>query len=105
MITSKEINELVWRAVIDPDFQKDLLNGRRDAVLASLDLTEAEREAVLALEADTLDGFVAALFETLSCSPYAGSRPRKGGPDAGGLRRGILPGASAGLPVHRPLVI
>ena len=44
---SQRINELAWRAYGDADFREKLLNGRRREVVATLDLTEEEREAVI----------------------------------------------------------
>jgi NifB/MoaA-like Fe-S oxidoreductase len=57
------IDELMWMALTDPDFCKRLLNGQRREVLTSVSLTEAEREAVLAVKADTLEALAGALCE------------------------------------------
>ena len=57
------IDELVWMALTDSAFREQLLNGRRREALAVLSLTEAERQAVLAVKADTLDDFAGALCQ------------------------------------------
>lgn len=58
------IEELIWRALTDSSFRDALLSSRRCEVLGTLGLTEAERRAVTAVEADTLESFAGAL-----CSP------------------------------------
>jgi len=54
---SREINELTWRAFTDASFCEGLLNGCRREIVSTLDLTDAEREAVLNAQADTLEDF------------------------------------------------
>jgi len=68
---TRTIDELVWTALTDLDFCARLLNGQRREVLAATNLTEAERRAVLAVKANTLDAFAGAL-----CTPeiYEASR-------------------------------
>lgn len=56
--TSQAINELAWRAYVDPGFREDLLNGSRRETVATLDLTDEEREAVLAARGDALESFI-----------------------------------------------
>ena len=58
---TRKIDELVWTALTDSTFRKRLLNGQRREVLDTLGLTEAERQAVLAVKADTLEAFAGAL--------------------------------------------
>ena len=58
---TRKIDELVWTALTDSTFLKRLLNGQRREVLDTLSLTEAERQAVLAVKADTLEAFAGAL--------------------------------------------
>jgi hypothetical protein len=48
-------------AFTDSAFCERLLNGQRCEVLTTLSLTEAERQAVLAVKADTLETFAEAL--------------------------------------------
>lgn len=63
---TRRIDELIWQALTDPIFRDRVLNGQRDEVLEALCLTEMERETVRAVQANTLEGFAAAL-----CSPLA----------------------------------
>jgi hypothetical protein len=58
---TRKIDELIWMALTDPVFRERLLNGQRREVLDTLSLTEAERQAVLAVKADTLHDFAGAL--------------------------------------------
>lgn len=62
MPTSR-IDELVWMALTDSTFRERLLNGHRREVLTTLSLTEAELQAVLAVQADTLEAFAGALCQ------------------------------------------
>ena len=52
------LNAIVTQALLDDEFQAAILNGPRRARLAAFDLTEQEREAVLAMPAHDLDGFI-----------------------------------------------
>ena len=63
---TRKIDELIWMALTDSNFRKRLLNGQRVEVLDTLSLTEAERQAVLEVKADTLEAFAGAL-----CHPEA----------------------------------
>lgn len=63
---TRRIDELIWAALTDPTFCERLLNGQRREILATLGLTDAERQAVLAIKANTLEGFAAALYSVLS---------------------------------------
>ncbi|MGD1997147.1 MAG: hypothetical protein PVH62_10285 [Anaerolineae bacterium] len=63
---TRRIDELIWTALTDPKFCERLLNGQRREVLDALGLTKAERQAVLAVKANTLEGFAAAL-----CNAFA----------------------------------
>ncbi len=60
---TRRIDELVWRALTDSAFRERLFNGQRREVLATLSLTEAERQAVLAVKANTLETFAGALCQ------------------------------------------
>jgi hypothetical protein len=62
-VPTRKIDELVWTALTDSIFRERLLDGHRREVVAALSLTEAEREAVLAVKADTLDDFAGALCQ------------------------------------------
>jgi hypothetical protein len=63
-VPTRKIDELVWTALTDSDFRERLLDGHRRDVVAALSLTEAERQAVLAVKADTLDDFAGALCQS-----------------------------------------
>ena len=68
-MTSRNIDTLVWLALTDSSFRQGLINGKRRELVASLDLTEVERQVVMAVEAETLEAFASAL-----CQPaYFGS--------------------------------
>jgi hypothetical protein len=54
---------LVGTAISDSDLCNRLLRGDRSQAIARFDLTEAEREIVLATEADTLQEFAQALLD------------------------------------------
>jgi len=51
-------------ALTDSVFRERLLNGYRREVVATLGLTEAERQAMLAVKADTLEAFADALCQS-----------------------------------------
>jgi hypothetical protein len=63
------IDELVWTALTDPVFRERILNGHRREIVDSFCLLEAERQAVLAVKADTLEAFAGAL-----CQPGVAAR-------------------------------
>ena len=58
---SRRIDEMVWQALIDTRFREGLLNGHRRELVTGLDLTDSERTAVLAVQADSLEAFAEAL--------------------------------------------
>jgi hypothetical protein len=60
---TNRIDELVWTALTDPTFCEKVLNGHRREIVDSLCLPEAERRAVLAVQADTLEAFAGALCQ------------------------------------------
>ena len=61
---TRRIDELVWTALTDSTFCEQLLNGHRREIVTTLSLTEAERQAVLATKADSLEAFASALCQT-----------------------------------------
>ncbi len=65
---TRRIDELVWTALTDSGFRERLLNGQRREVLATLSLTETERQAVLAVQADTLEAFAGELCRPRFCA-------------------------------------
>lgn len=62
---TRKIDELVWMALTDSTFRKRLLSGQRHEVVATLNLTEVEQQAVLAVKANTLDRFAGALCQPI----------------------------------------
>jgi len=60
---SRKIDELIWTALTEPAFCEGLLDGHRRELVASWGLTAAEQEAVLAIQADTLEAFAGALCQ------------------------------------------
>jgi len=60
---TRKIDELIWAALTDPAFRGQLLGGRRGEIVASLNLTEAERRAILTVRADTLEALAGALCQ------------------------------------------
>jgi len=52
------VNAIVTRALLDDDFRAGLLNGQRRARLAAFDLSEQERNAILAIETHDLNQFI-----------------------------------------------
>ena len=61
MMPTRGIDELIWMALTDSAFRERLLDGHRREVVDAVGLTEAERQAVLAVKADTLEAFAGAL--------------------------------------------
>jgi hypothetical protein len=62
---TRTIDTLIWTALTDPDFQARLLNGHRAELLATLKMTDVERQAVLSVKADSLESFAEALCPPL----------------------------------------
>lgn len=58
---TRKIDELIWTALTDHDFRARLLNGHRCETVNTFGLTEAERQTVLAVQANTLETFAGAL--------------------------------------------
>jgi hypothetical protein len=59
------LQSLIGAALIDREFCEKLLDGRRPSLLAQFDLTGEEREAVLSIEADSIQKFAEQLYERL----------------------------------------
>ncbi len=55
------LRSLVAHAVVDARLCSQLLNGERETVLARFELSEGERTALRAIQAETLQGFAAQL--------------------------------------------
>jgi hypothetical protein len=58
---NQELQALVGRALVDPAFQEDLLNGHRSECLAQFGLTEEELSIASCIAADDLTSFAAQL--------------------------------------------
>jgi hypothetical protein len=56
------LEHIVATAVTDSSFRARLLNGDRHRVIAAFDLAQEERDAILAIQADTLEVFAQALL-------------------------------------------
>lgn len=69
----RNIDALIWRAFTDASFGRGLLNGSRPELVDAMDLTAEEKAAILAVEADSLEAFAAAL-----CQYYPGRGPAQG---------------------------
>lgn len=63
---TRKMDELIWMALTDSTFCKQLLNGHCREALAVLNLTEAEQQAILAVQADTLEAFAGALCQPVT---------------------------------------
>jgi hypothetical protein len=72
MMPTNRIDRLVWEAFTDPEVCARLLNGQRREVLDAFNLTETERQTVLAIEANTLEAFAEALCQPLEPMPSSG---------------------------------
>lgn len=59
----RNIDALIWRALTDVHFRKGLLNGSRLELVDAMELTAKEKEAVLAVEADSLEALAGALCQ------------------------------------------
>lgn len=62
----RNIDALIWRAFTDAAFRKGLLNGSRPELVEAMDLTAEEKQAVLAVEANSLEAFAGALCQCSS---------------------------------------
>lgn len=64
-MSEMELCKLVGAALTDSEFRDKLLRRECHALLDEYDLTEEEREAILAIEAESVQGFAAQLCERL----------------------------------------
>ncbi len=64
-MSSRTLQTLVGTALIDHEFCEELLDGRHPAILAKFDLTDEEREVILAIKADSIQEFTVKLYEWL----------------------------------------
>ena len=66
-MTTRQIDELIWRAFTDSVFRERLLNGQRREALGTFGLTAEEQQVVLAVQADTLESFAGTLCQPGFC--------------------------------------
>jgi hypothetical protein len=64
--THEALQGLVGRALIDPAFRKDLLNGHRAECLAECSLTSDEQRAASTIQASDLTSFARQLDEWIT---------------------------------------
>lgn len=69
----EELQAIVGRALVDPEFCRDLLNGHRRERLAEFRLSHEEREAAAAVEATDLAGFARQIDRWIKDQPAAAS--------------------------------
>ncbi len=62
----KSLQAVIGTAVIDAGFRKALLNGSRQRVIQSFDLTREETAAVMAIRADSLEQFAGQLDQWIT---------------------------------------
>jgi hypothetical protein len=65
---TRKMDMLMWAALTDTTFREGLLNGRRPELVSQLNMTDTEKQAILAIRADSLEAFAGAL-----CQPVAGA--------------------------------
>ena len=63
------IEEVVGYAIIDREFQADLLNGKRATVLARFNLTPEERQTLMSIRAESLESFAGQLVGWIQAQP------------------------------------
>jgi hypothetical protein len=69
------LHTLVGTALTDSKFCHDLLNGRRHSLLPEFDFTDEEQEAVLTIQADSIQAFAAQLCQWLKAEETPISYP------------------------------
>lgn len=70
--THEELQALVGRALIDPSFKRDLLNGHRAECLDEFNLSRDERAAATTIQASDLRTFARQLDGWISDHPSLG---------------------------------
>jgi hypothetical protein len=69
MPTHEELQAVIGRAIVDPTFCKDLLNGHRQERLAEFELSLEEREIASSVQATDLATFAAAIDRWIESKP------------------------------------
>jgi len=61
-VSEHTLQKIVGTAITDQRFRNDFLNGGRQRLLSQFDLSEEEAALLLAIRADSLEGFAAELL-------------------------------------------
>lgn len=64
-MSHQALQKIIGTAVTDPEFCTDLLDGKRQTVLAAFDLSTEEQGILLTIEASSLQEFASQLEEQL----------------------------------------
>jgi len=83
MPTHEELQAVIGRALVDPVFCKDLLNGHRRERLAEFQLSRDEWEMAASVQASDLTSFAQAVDRWI----VSHSEPQRATPDAIGMAR------------------
>jgi hypothetical protein len=62
-MSSHSIHEVIGTAIIDREFCRTLLNGERETLLATFDLSPEERTMLLDIQADSLQSFARQVYD------------------------------------------
>ena len=65
-MSTTSLQTLIGTVLIDREFCKEWLNGKRLTLLADFDLTDEERKVVLGIETNSIQGFAGGLYERLN---------------------------------------
>lgn len=65
-MSARGLQMLVGKAVVSDEFRIGILNGRRDELIGSFDLEPEEIAEVMAIQAETLAEFAAAIEHMVS---------------------------------------
>lgn len=57
-MTHYVLNAILTRSLLDGQFCKDILNGKRQERLREFDLSPAERQVILSIKAEGIDQFI-----------------------------------------------
>lgn len=72
-MSTQALHHLIGAALVDQAFQRDLLDGRRAAVIESYDLSPDERRVILGIRSSTLQEFALALDRWLDLQMTTGA--------------------------------
>lgn len=80
-MSALQIDAIVTRALVENKFGRTILNGKRSVQLETFDLTEQERAAVLAIEADDLDQFIRRVAAWMQANDWESALSRAATPE------------------------